>query len=131
MPDFQITNPTGAQWDLDLVDGDLVLYDASTPEGNAAAVAQRVVYALMTWLGESVYSPGEGAPHLEVLGSLAGAEGLAGLYALIVQRVPGVDEITDFAYDPPAHPDFVLRVSMSIRAGSIEVPIALAIPGVP
>ncbi len=130
MPDFRISNPGGDQWDLDLVDGDLVLMDDTTPAGNAEVVAQRVVYRVMTWLGESPYSPREGVPHLEVLGSIQGAEGIAAIYALVVQDTPGVSEIVEFEYEAPsADNDFTLRVSPTIKAGQVVVPIVLPIQG--
>lgn len=131
MSDFAISNPTASQWDLDLEDGDLVLQSEVTDEGLAEVVAQRVTYRVMTWLGESVYSPTEGAPHLEVLGSLQGADGLAGIYALIVQETPGVSEIVGFEYETPSTDnDFELRVAPKLRVGRIDVPLVLSI-GVP
>ncbi len=128
MSDFKIANPGGDQWGLVVEDGDLVLMDETTELD--AVVGQRVVYNVMTWYGESVYDPTKGVPHLEILGSLDGAEGIAGIYALVIQETPGVDEIVDFAYTAPSvDTDFELRVSPVIRVGSSAQTLGLVIGG--
>lgn len=127
MPDFKIANPGGSQWGLVLDDGDLVLLDEveSFPE----VVAQRIVYELMPWLGECAYDPAIGLPHLEILGSLEGAEGIAGLYVLAIQEVDGVAEIVDFGYTPPEAPDLALTIAPVVRVGNKEVALGLVIGG--
>jgi hypothetical protein len=124
--DFKIANPTGSQYGLVLEDGDLVLMDEDAD--LAEVVAQRVVYELMTWQGESVYDQSAGQPHLDVLGSFAGFEGIAGIYALAIQETDGVDEITDFDFtQPDVENGYTLTVSAMIRAGRTDAAIALQI----
>ena len=72
MSDLQIDATTGV-WDLTLDDGDAVLVHEIS---RAAEVAQRVVYALMTWRGESVYDRGVGLPYLD---GIFGFEPLPGI----------------------------------------------------
>ena len=128
MPDFQIANPTGSQYGLVLTDGDLVLLDEDTQ--LAEVVAQRVVYELMTWQGESVYDQTAGVPHLDILGAYAGAEGVAGIYALAIQEVDGVAEIKHFDFTGPEFEnDYTLAVDCVIRAGATDVSIALNFGG--
>lgn len=124
MPDFAIANPSGLQYGLVLTDGDLVLLDED--DGLAEVVAQRVVYELMTWFGESVYDQSAGVPHLDVLGAFAGAEGIAGIYALAIQEVDGVSEIKHFDFTPPEHDNgYTLSVRATVTAGATDVSIAL------
>ncbi len=128
MPDFKIANPTGSQFGLVLEDGDLVLMDED--EDLAEVVAQRVVYELMTWQGESVYDQSAGVPHLDVLGAYAGAEGVAGIYALAIQEVEGVAEVKLFDFTGPEFEnDYTLRVDATIRVGATDVSIALNFGG--
>lgn len=124
MPDFQIANPTGSQYGLVLTDGDLVLLDED--ENLPEVVAQRVVYELMTWFGESVYDQSAGVPHLDVLGAFAGAEGIAGIYALATQEVDGVAAIKAFDFDSPEYDNgYALSVRATVTAGATDVSIAL------
>lgn len=127
MPDFKIANPGGSQWGLVLEDGDLVLLD----EANdlPTVVGQRIVYELMPWLGECAYDPTIGIPHLDILGSLEGVEGVAGLYVLAIQDVDGVAEIVDFEYTPPEAPDYELTISPVVRVGRSDLGLNLVIGG--
>jgi hypothetical protein len=87
--DLQIDATTGV-WDLTLVDGDAVLVsDVSL----AAEVAQRVVYRLMTWRGESRYDRGAGLPYLDGIFGFEPLPGIAGLLSQTILSVEGVVEI--------------------------------------
>ncbi len=89
MSDLQIDATTGV-WDLTLVDGDAVLVsDVSL----AAEVAQRVVYRLMTWRGESRYDRGAGLPYLDGIFGFEPLPGIAGLLSQTILSVEGVVEI--------------------------------------
>jgi hypothetical protein len=95
--DLQIDATTGP-WDLTLVDGDVVLVHEVS---RAAEVAQRVVYALMTWRGESVYDRGVGLPYLD---GIFGFEPLPGIAALLSQTILDVEGVTEII----GQPDYIL-----------------------
>jgi hypothetical protein len=95
--DLQIDATTGP-WDLTLVDGDVVLVHEVS---RAAEVAQRVVYALMTWRGESVYDRGVGLPYLD---GIFGFEPLPGIAALLSQTILDVEGVTEII----GPPDYIL-----------------------
>ena len=97
MSDLQIDATTGV-WDLALDDGDAVLVDDVS---RAAEVAQRVVYALMTWRGESVYDRGVGLPYLDGIFGFEPLPGIAGLLSQTILDVEGVTEIV-------GQPDYIL-----------------------
>jgi hypothetical protein len=123
MSDLAIAND-GTGFDLVLVDGDLVFgFD-----DEAAEVAQRVIYRLMTWLGESPYDRLAGVPYLD--GVFNDFEPVPGIVALLIQVVldtEGVDEITD---DPLFElEDRVLTITATIRVGAELVPISLPVTG--
>ncbi len=119
--DFAIYNP-GTGWDLQLVDGDLVML----AEDSASDVAQRVIYRLSTWRGESPFDALAGVPYLD---GVFGYEPVAGVVALlrnVIETTEGVDEVI-------GDPDFVLdetrtlEISCKIRVGTAEVPIQLKV----
>lgn len=91
MTDIRITNDGGG-WDLALVDGDLELVpETATDDGEA--VAQRLVFAWSTWLGESVYDRGAGVPYLDTVFGVAPMPGIAALLLQIGLDVEGVADI--------------------------------------
>lgn len=108
MSDLQIDQTTGP-WDLALVDGDVVLIDTVS---HAAEVAQRVVYRLMTWHGESPYDRRVGIPYLD---GIFGFEPLPNVAALLTQTivdtegVTGLDGAPEYLLD-----DAVLTYSVAI-----------------
>jgi hypothetical protein len=95
--DLQIDATTGV-WDLTLEDGDAVLVHEVS---RAAEVAQRVVYALMTWRGESRYDRGVGLPYLDGIFGFEPLPGIAGLLNQTILDVEGVTEII-------GPPDYIL-----------------------
>lgn len=97
MSDLQIDATTGI-WDLALDDGDAVLVHEVS---RAAEVAQRVVYALMTWRGESRYDRGVGLPYLDGIFGFEPLPGIAGLLSQTILDVEGVTEIV-------GQPDYIL-----------------------
>lgn len=97
MSDLQIDATTGV-WDLALDDGDAVLVHEVS---RAAEVAQRVVYALMTWRGESRYDRGVGLPYLDGIFGFEPLPGIAGLLSQTILDVEGVTEIV-------GQPDYIL-----------------------
>lgn len=97
MSDLQIDATTGV-WDLALDDGDAVLVHEVS---RAAEVAQRVVYALMTWRGESRYDRGVGLPYLDGIFGFEPLPGIAGLLSQTILDVEGVTEII-------GNPDYIL-----------------------
>lgn len=114
--DLAIEDTGGGVWDLvlDETTGDAVAHE----EGSLADVAQRCVYGLMGWLGESPYQTDYGQPHQQILGSTQPIEGVAGLYALEVQDTPGVDELESFSFSAPTETNGnVLGITFRIRVG--------------
>lgn len=97
MSDLQI-DATAGVWDLALDDGDAVLVHEVS---RAAEVAQRVVYALMTWRGESRYDRGVGLPYLDGIFGFEPLPGIAGLLSQTILDVEGVTEIV-------GQPDYIL-----------------------
>lgn len=129
MADFQIERDGDGQWDLSLVYGDLVLFDEVTE--LPAVVGQRVAYNVQTWLGESPYETTAGLPHGDILGSLAGHEGIAGLYAaeiLETEGVAGFEEPDGFSFVEPS-PDngFALELAARVRVADQVVLVGLEI----
>lgn len=119
--DFAIHNP-GTGWDLQITNGDLVML----AEDSAADVAQRVVYRLSTWRGESPFDATTGIPYLD---GVFGFEPVAGVVALlrnVIETTEGVDEVI-------GDPDFELSdqrelsISCRIRVGKTEIPIQLKV----
>lgn len=93
MSDLQIDATTGV-WDLTLDDGDVVLVHEVS---RAAEVAQRVVYALMTWRGENRYDRGVGLPYLD---GIFGFEPLPGIAGLLTQTILDVEGVTEIVGNP-------------------------------
>jgi len=102
--DFKIAN-AGTGWDLVIEDGDLVMLEEDSEED----IAQRVTYALMVWLGESVYDREAGVPYLD---AVFGDHPLPGVTALLSQRILETEGVVDF--DEPPTFDLEDRV-LSIR----------------
>ena len=121
--DIAIEDTGGGVWDIVLEDGDYKL----TTEGSVSDVAQKVVYAWMTWLGESPYNTNQGLPHDQILGSNEPIEGISGLYALAAQEVPGVDELVQFDFVEPTAAEFKLQISATIRVGQTDAEVLAAV----
>lgn len=121
MSDIQIADE-GDGYDLVLVDGDLVLGF----ESEAAEVAQRVTYNLMTWLGESPYDRLAGVPYLDgVFGDFEPVPGIVALLRKVITDTEGVTEITE-------EPVFELEnrqlsIACTFRVGSQTTSIGLAV----
>jgi hypothetical protein len=97
MTDLLIEN-TGAGWDLALSDGDLAL---THKVSRSVEVAQRVVYRLLTWLGESVYDRRAGVPYFETVFGDEPIPEVVALFIQIVIETEGVDGLV-------GSPSFVL-----------------------
>jgi len=122
--DFAIAN-TGGGFDLDIVDGDLVL---TAGISRAAEVAQRVTYRLMTWLGESPYQTTAGIPYEDVV---FGFEPVPGTASLLVQVILDTEGVDGLAEDPVfvLGDDRQLSIAVAITVGEDTVPISLALDG--
>lgn len=117
--DFAIDND-GTGWRLSIVDGDLVRLEEDSPED----VAQRVIYALMTWRGESPYDQLAGVPYLTGVFGYEPVPGIVALLRDVVARVEGVDEIVgDPVFELARTRE--LNISISIRVGDALVPLQL------
>lgn len=97
MTDIAIAKGPDGGWDLLIVDGDLVLLT-----DQIDIVVQRVIYNLMTWLGESPYEPGAGVPWIELIFSgYAPLPGVVAYLTSIIRNTDGVDDVqnVDFVLD--------------------------------
>lgn len=122
MTDLLIEN-TGDGWDLVIRDGDVVL---THQESRGREVAQRVVYRLMTWLGESPYDRRVGVPYLETVFGFEPVPAVVAILTQIVLETEGVDELLE---EPTflLEADRELRITLTIRVGAEDVPVALEI----
>lgn len=115
-------------WDLVLDDGDVVLVHELEASAWQAEVAQRVVYRVMTWLGESPYDTAAGLPYLS---GIFGFEPVPGVAALISQTVLDTDGVLELDSDPSYLLDTTTRelaMSFVIKVGTGEdVPISLEV----
>lgn len=96
MTDIRIENDGGG-WDLALVDGDLELLPDVEGEDDGEVVAQRVVFAYMTWLGESAYETTAGVAYI---GGVFGEAPAPGIGALLLQIALDVEGVADIDGDP-------------------------------
>jgi hypothetical protein len=108
--DLKIADTAGQGWDLVLEDGDVVLFG---PDDTTAEVAQRVVYTVMTWQGESPYDLAAGLPYLDGIFGFEPVPGVAGLITQAIQDTEGVAEVDE-------NPSYLLEtttreLSMSVR----------------
>lgn len=118
--DLQIAISANGGWDLVLKDGDFVFVD----EGPAE-VGQRVVYRLMTWLGESPYDTGAGLPYLDGIFGFEPIPGIAGLLTQTILDTEGVDEIVDnpvFSLDG-RELDFSIVIKVGTETATIETTV--------
>lgn len=118
MTDIAITND-GDGWDLELVDGDLRLL-ADRDE----VVAQRLVFRLSTWRGESTYDRAAGIPYIGGVFGVQPISGILGLFDRETLATEGVDEIIDRSY---LLDDRALSVTLRVRASDSDVSVALEI----
>ncbi len=123
MSDLQIARDVNGEWDLVLVDGDAVLVHTVSV---AAEVAQRVVYRVSTWYGESPYDRGVGLPYLDGIFGFEPVPGVAALISQTILDTEGVLEIVD-------NPDYILAsdrelsLAFAIRVDGTTVDLALEI----
>jgi hypothetical protein len=117
--DLYIDSSTG-EWDLVLDDGDLVLVHELEENAYPAEVAQRVVYRVMTWSGESPYDVAAGLPYLD---GIFGFEPVPGVAALITQTILGTEGVTELAEQPSylLEPSRELAMSLAIRIDTGDV----------
>jgi hypothetical protein len=127
MSDFKIASD-GTQWDLVLDDGDLVLLDDLDADDYPTTVAQRIVYRVMTWSGESPYDRSAGLPHDQILGSLEPVEGVAGIYALEIQETEGVEDVVSFDFQEPRPTnDATLELQATVRVRGRPLVVGLVL----
>lgn len=122
MTDFAIAIDANGGYDLDLVDGDLVLTHTIS---RAREVSQRVIYRVCTWLGQSPYDVRAGVPYEQVVFGFEPVPGVAGLLQAEIADTEGVDE---FADEPTFELDGrTLTIYAPIRIGAEDVPITVEI----
>lgn len=92
MDDFRIAND-GNGWDIVVENGDLVGITGTE------AVTQRVVYRLMTWLGESPYERAAGVPYI---GGVFGTEPVYGIGAILLQVILDTEGVAGFDEPEPS-----------------------------
>lgn len=117
--DVAIAND-GTGWDVVLVDGDVVMHTEDSPED----IAQRVVYRLMTWSGESPYDKAAGVPYLDGVFGFEPVPGVVALLVDVMAKTEGVDEVIDplFTLD-----NDTLTITATLRIGVDEIPLNLLI----
>ena len=125
MSDYQIQK-TADGWDIVIDDGDLVwISDVS----RVAEVAQRVVYRLQTWLGESPFDRLVGVPYET---AIFGFEPIPGAVALLTQEIVETEGVDGLVLQPTfvLSSDRTLTVSAVIRVGDEEAAISLEVAAV-
>ena len=85
-----LTEDVGGTWDWTIRDGDIVM---TGDEGRTQEVGQRVVYRLMTWIGESVYDRNVGVPYIEGVFGFEPIAGVVGILTQVAIDTPGVDGV--------------------------------------
>ncbi len=129
MSDFAIEPIGGGDWDLVLdAEGDFVLL-GETEDTRLQEVAQRVVYALGTWLGESSFDRSVGFPWLEGVFDRAPLDGISALVYERILEVDGVDGLIDQPVLLLDTAERVLTISAKVKVGAFEVPISTTIQG--
>lgn len=118
-----VDNEPGPGWDLAIVDGDVVLTGTL---GRAAEVAQRVVYRLKTWLGESVYDRRAGQPYFD---GIFGEEPVEGVVAALLQVILDTEGVDDVVGDPEFEltPGRELTIAATIVVGDDTAPVNLTV----
>jgi hypothetical protein len=105
-------------------DGDLVLVT------KGEAVAQSVKIALLTHYGESVYARNLGTPWVTAI-FIANSEfyqdTVETILKTIVERVPGVDGVTDFFFSIFDPEEAYAKISMTIKVNNEEIDFTLEI----
>lgn len=114
-------------WDLVLDDGDVVLVHELEEQAWLTEVSQRVVYRVMTWLGESPYDLGAGLPYLD---GIFGFEPVPGVAALISQEILETEDVSEidgtpeYLLDPTSRE---LSMSIAIKVGDEPVTLSLEV----
>ena len=109
MSDLKIAD-SGDGFDLVLEDGDVVLFGA---DELTAEVAQRVVYTVMTWQGESPYDLAAGLPYLD---GIFGFEPVPGVAGLITQAIADTDGVAELDENPAYELETTTReLSINVR----------------
>lgn len=129
MSDLYIAQ-AGGVWDLVIEDGDAVLVHELDENPLAAEVAQRVVYEISTWLGESPYDRTAGIPYLD---GVFGFEPVPGVAAMITQTALETEGVTEIEGTPRYLLDTttgVLSLDLQLVVGDTTVPLALSVGAV-
>ena len=132
MTDLQIA-PTGdGTWDLVLESTefgqDFVLVGA-TAATWLDEVSQRVVFATMTWLGESMFDITQGFPWEEGVFGKQPIEGIVEYLYQHIESVEGVDNLDEAPVIEFDSPNRRLSISCVVRAGEFVVPVHVVIEG--
>lgn len=125
MSDLKIAD-SGDGWDLVLEDGDVVLFGA---DDLTAEVAQRVVYTVMTWQGESAYDRAAGLPYLDGIFGFEPVPGVAGLITQAIADTEGVAEIDEspsYLLDTTTH-ELSISVGIRVVGDSEFTPVSLEV----
>jgi hypothetical protein len=117
--DFLIEQ-SGYHWDLALDDGDAVLTHTL---GRPREVVQRVVFRLLTNLGESPYDLAAGIPWVGGVFGAYPVDGIAGLLVLEMSETEGVDEVISPLFD--LGDNSTLAVTAEIRPTGEDDPVGL------
>jgi hypothetical protein len=107
-------------WDLDMVNGDLVLID-----DYKDIVLQRVVFRLMTWFQECPYDRSIGIPYLNLFG-FEPVEAVVFLITREIAETEGVDEVIEVPEYLLGN-DRTLRISCQLRIEDELVPFSLEV----
>lgn len=125
MSDLKIADE-GDGWDLVLEDGDVVLFGS---DDLTAEVAQRVVYTVMTWQGESPYDLAAGLPYLDGIFGFEPVPGVAGLITQAIADTEGVAEVDEspvYSLDTTTH-ELSISVGIRVVGDSEFTPVSLEV----
>lgn len=128
MTDFRIQSIGDGKYDLVITDNDFTVVggDANTwPQ----EVAQRIVYEVCTWYGESAFDRDAGFPWAQGVFGKAPLEGIA---SLAYEKILGVDGVQGFNEQPQLTLDTVSRrlfITADVLGDGFTVPIETTIVG--
>lgn len=126
--DLKIEHVGDGVWDLAMEGGDFVLIghtEATWPD----LVAQRVTFAILTWLGESPFNRGDGFPWADGVFGRNPVEGIAALlhaHIVAVDGVEGLDEPPTLTLDAVTR---VLTITATVRGSDWVRPIRVILQG--
>lgn len=122
MTDFLIESLGNGDHDLTITDNDFVIV-GNSEDTWAAALRQRILYAVGTWFAESAFDRSVGFPWLEGVFGRQPVDGISALVYQHITRVPGVVGIIE---SPTLTLDTASRrltISCRVQGDRFEVPI--------